>query len=71
MLDIREVVFKIKVDHKKVKEAYEKAKKGRRKQNEIDEQIAMIFEALLRSQYIYVPESQLARFIDYGEVITK
>lgn len=69
MIEDREVVFKLKIDHKKVHEAYDEYKTNPEKEEILDEQAIILFEALLCSTYVYVPESQVGRFIKYGQVI--
>lgn len=71
MIDSKETVFKLKVDHKKVKSIYEEYKNYPEKEELVDEQTTILFEALLCSTYVYVPESQLSRFIKYGKVLAK
>ena len=69
MIENSEVVFKIKIDHSKVRKKYEEYQKEPKNSKLLSEQQELLFEALLCSTFIYVPEAQLARFIEYGRVV--
>jgi hypothetical protein len=71
MIEDREVVFKLKIDHDKVRKKYAKYLESPEKSELLDEQQVLLFNALLCCTFVYVPESNLSRFIEYGKVIEK
>lgn len=66
------VIFILKVDHDKVVKEYNKYKAFIEKEREsklLREQNVLLYQALLCSEYIHVPEDQLGRFIKFGAAI--
>lgn len=69
MIDTGYVVFKIKVDHKKVAEEWEDVITRPFDSKIMEDNEKLILQSLMCSEYIYVPEQQLSRFIKFGEII--
>ena len=69
MIDSSYVVFKIKVDQEKVKKEWEEFITKPEQDTLLDENTRIVLQSLMCSEYIFVPEQQLSRFIKYGEVI--
>ena len=69
MISSSDVVFKIKVNHKKVQEEWDDFITNPEYTGVLRETLCNQLQALLCSEYIYVPEPHLSRFLKYGEVV--
>ena len=69
MIEDSYVVFKIKVNHKKVQEEWDDFITNPNYTGVIRDSMYVQLQALMCSEYVYVPEPQLSRYVKYGEVV--